>query len=1062
MWTRPCLLSLALILTACENAEEVQVDDTDPPMSVPPTNDTPPAPPTGNNNRAPTIATTTISGHEKVPLSGTIRATDDDGDTITFDLLDGPKWMNIGPAGEVSGHPLSTSVGTFDIIVEASDGVAASTSEIKVEIAYDPVEQALRTGDYQIILDETELTIFEAMKEDFDRTRQQNNSDIATLYELSANGEAQPDSPTNLTLAISRQGSLIAPAFGSGAPLVLANTDRDGEALEPPVAVAAIGRYEQTRFGVLGENPFRLAALDEQAVSADMHQLLENQMAWLIGADPGDGIQIVIANLPQTNTHPDQTSTRDWLTNTFGDAVDFNAAGDCDGEALWSCITDDTSLLILSQHAPSTDTPGELIDHLQWALEDGVPVLYLTGLGQPNAVGAEILNLLNVSYVRRNNVDYSVTGTAPLDQLIDWQPETSAAFEELVDRVEQNNANYALSECTNHWTCPTVADFVAEVVVPLRALRDALDDLMDRDAGAFPANGDLRWQGFALLLGDHYRSMTTYPMSKLDTPSRDFVRAMIGDAATVIARDINPGADLGTLNPSEFPEHLRTNSSVSLTPMRPFRTTGVYAFPGKTVTVTRTDETDLRVRLKVHSIRDNGGAPFRDTYARPLFMSSRLFDIAPGETRTFTSAFGGPIHAFFETSDEDITLEFENVGEHPVWRGPEDSTEFENALQSSDYNWAEFVTPYFEVHSVRDKMSLTLGREYADTPSDLADMIDTYIRDWPHWLAGREGPGISENPDLRAFAAQHGLTIPTVNAVKHMNADRASCTTNSPTCSGTSGNPYDANWSFDPIYLGDLHELGHGLEFRSRHHFEGGDSTHSTTNLYAFHTQYRYFSETGERNFMCWPLPHQTLYSTIQISRSRSDPAQYMRDENLSSSTAQLTIFVQLFAALENQGALDDGWQMMPRLNLVTREFLNSNNDDRWAEKADGLGFGDMSRETAFSLSQNDWLLIALSWSAQRDLRDYLDMWGYVYTDTALDQVARLNLPSLQPAYYAIGTREHCFGFDFPELPIDGQTSWPSGSSLSKVAAFTPDYVQFSSHEHDSFCSLGDQLDPTN
>ncbi|MEO1188603.1 MAG: hypothetical protein AAFW60_05990 [Pseudomonadota bacterium] len=187
-----------------------------------------------------------------------------------------------------------------------------------------------------------------------------------------------------------------------------------------------------------------------------------------------------------------------------------------------------------------------------------------------------------------------------------------------------------------------------------------------------------------------------------------------------------------------------------------------------------------------------------------------------------------------------------------------------------------------------------------------------------------------------------------------------------------------------------------------------------------------------------------------------------MRDANLSSFSEQSAMFLQLFAALETQGVLDDGWLMMPRLNLVTREFQNSNNDAAWAEKADGLGFGGMDRATAFSLSQNDWLLIALSWASQRDLRAYLDMWGYIYSDEALDHVASLGLPQLRPAYYGISTRGHCFGLTHNELPIDGRTNFSTSSASAKIAAFTPAYFTFTEHEHTEMCALGDEIEDLN
>ncbi|MEM6555026.1 MAG: ImpA family metalloprotease [Pseudomonadota bacterium] len=1058
-------LSLALILMSCTASDEEMMDGDVPPTTIddPDNPDTPPetppdTPPDPEPNSAPVIETDSLSGQEGIPLSATLQASDSDGDTISFALVDGPKWLRISAAGEVTGTPGGADIGEDPITVSATDGTDTSEAEIDLEIIYDPIEQALRTGDYTIILDETDLTPAEAMFEDFEQIRAQNNTDISEIYKLGANGQALSNSVTDVTWVPILQSVLLKPVFGQGMPLVYVDLSRDGDVLPEPFAIATIGRRHNARFAVLGDNPFRMAALDDSRANSNLLDLMENTFDWLIDADLDEGFDVVIANLPQAQNYPDETTTRDWLTDTFGDAVSYNAASDCDGTELSTCITDDTDLILLSQYIPGVDAHSEITTEVEQALFDGVPVLYLTGVQGVSEFGFEMLDLFNVGWVARNTSQHIASGFSAVGSLTDWQPQNAIEIESIIHRIERDDLNYNLSSCTQYWRCPENADFATDITTPIREFQLALDDLLNKKGLAFPVSEGDRWLGFALLVGDHYRSMIRYPMSKNNTPIVDIVRAMFGDASVFIAREINPLASMGTAGTTNFADHLITNASVTLTPQNPFRTTGVYAFPGETVTVTRTDDNDLTVRLKVHSIRTNANAPFRALYDRPIFLSSRLMPIEPGETLRFTSVHGGPIHAFFSTSDEDVSFEFENVGEHPVWRGPEDSTAFVNALQSTDFSWAEFVTPYFEVHAQRAKMLQVFFRSYASTPSDLSDMIDTYVRDWPHWLAGWEGPGISENPDLQAFAEAHGLTIPVINLAKHMNSDRPSCNSSAPNCAGTSGNPYDANWVFDPISRGDLHELGHGLEFRARHHFEGGDAIHSTTDLYAIHTQYRYHVATGGTNFSCWSLPHQNLYSTIQASRSVADPAKYMRAFNLSSYSQQMAMFVQLFAALENQDVLEDGWQMMPRLNLVTREFQSANNDEKWATMAGGVGFGGMDRTTAFSLSQNDWLLIALSWSAQRDLREYLDMWGYVYSDDALDHVASMNLPALNPAFYGISSRGHCLGLDYNELPIDGRTGWSSNSASSKVASFTPDYLEFATHEHDEMCSFGEPL----
>lgn len=1058
-------LLLAMTLVACTAGEDGEMDADTPPagtedsdtQGTPPS--TPPTTPPSETNAAPVITTETITGQEGTPLDTTLRATDEDGDTLSFALVDGPKWLRIGAGGSVTGTPGGSDIGEDPITVSASDGTNTTEAEIDLEIAYDPIEQALRTGDYTFITEETDLTPPQAFLADIERIREQNNDDIAAIFELGGNGQALANSLTNVTWHYGERGRFYAPGSGGSMPLIYANTDANGDPFETEFAIAIIGRYETARFAVLGENPFRQQALDETAVNDDMQGVLENLTAWLLNADPQDGFNVVLAHLAEDSNFADESITRDWLTQTFGDAVSYNTAGACDGAGLDACISDETGLIILSQEVSSSDDPSEITARIEQALNEGIPVLYVHSRTNINAIESQLLDILGLSNAGRNTLPRATLGFSPVDVLADWQPDFIAEYETLVERIEGDDLDYDISLCTQYWPCIENTALNEEVAVPLQSLRTEMNALHNLEGSAFPTPNAFRWHGLLALTGDYYRSLTTYPIAKTRASSLEAVRSIFGDVTAIITRDINPAANLGTYGRSEFPAHLRTDKTVEMTTQRPFRTTGVYAIPGETVTVTRTDESDITVSLKVHSIRESANAPFRNEYDRPINLSSRSLTIDPGETLSFTSAYGGPIHAFFSVTGEDISFEFENIGEHPVWRGPEDSSTFLNTLGANEYDWVEFVTPYFEVHSTHEKMLETFDLNYASTPSDLADMIETYIRDWPHWFAGLEGPGISQNADLRAFANTHGLTISTVDAIKHMNADRPHCLQSAPRCAGTSGNPYDALWFFDPIYIGDLHELGHGLEFRGRHHFEGGDPTHSTTNLYSFHTSYRYNQATGGTNFACFSLPYESLYSTIQDSQLRADPAQYMRDANLSSAGQQMAMFVQLLAALETQGVFDDGWLMMPRLNLVTREFQTSNNDTAWATKAEGLGFGGMDRETAFSLSQNDWLLIALSWSAQRDLRAYLDMWGYIYSDDALAHVASLGLPRLQPAYYGIDSRGHCFGLTHNELPIDGRTAFSTSSASAKVAAFTPDYFTFSQHEHGEMCSLGDHIE---
>lgn len=1048
------VMGLILGLAACSGGDET----TTPPGVVP-------VPPSATeSNSAPVIETSTISGLENVALSVTISASDADGDAISFTLIESPDWLTVNASGAASGTPGSADIGSSTIIVEASDGTDASRAEITLDIASDPIDQALRTGDFSIIAAETDLTPAGAFLQEVQRIRDQNNADIATLYQLNANGSAAADSLTNVTWQVDDQAALLHAQFGSNAPLLISNVSGASQSTLNQ-AIGVFGRTENSRFVLLGDNPMRAAEHDPSALNEDMQQLMQNTIAWLLDNDPDSGFQVVIANLPDSARFPDDSSTRSWLKTTYGDAISVNAAGDCDGLDLDSCVTDETDLIVISQNVSDTATASTIRARIERAVADGVAVLYLQSSERRQPLGTELFDVFNVTYYSYNTrYPVSISGASPIGTLRDWQPAEVHLIENLIDGIEHEPLDYDLSDCRQYWDCTENGAFWDEVVLPLSLTRTLVSRFDFEKTRPFPASKADRLWALMVLVGDDYRSQTEFPMDKNKTSSADIVRAMFGDLTAIIYRKTNAVGNLGTYSRNQFRSDLLEDETVRLVSRRPFRTTGVYALPGETVTVTRTDSSDVQVKLRVQSIRDSANAPFRSQYDRPLVLASYLLTIEAGETLEITSATGGPIHAHFAADDFDVELDFQNIGKHPVWRGPEDTQTFRNALIRDQFDWAKFVTPYFEVHSTAEKMRETIAKPHISTPGRLGELTETYVRDWPHWLAGWEGPGIRANPDLRIFADSNGLTIPTLQLVKHMNADRPACTFSAPNCAGTSGNPYDALWNFDPIYLGDLHELGHGLEFRNMHHFEGGDPVHSTTNLYAFHTQYRHYSDTGAIAFRCAGLHHRNLFEIIQDSRSRSDPAQYMRAQDLSRQTDQTTMFVQLLAALENQGVFDDGWKLIPRLNLVTREFLDNDYDpSRWNAKAAGLGFGGIDLDTANSLSQNDWLLIALSWSAQRDLRAYLEMWGYSYSDMALDHVASLGLPSLSPAYYAIGNHQHCFGLDHPEIPIDGVTEWSVESAASeaiasKSFAFTPDYLRF---DHDDVCTLGSHDDAT-
>ena len=289
-------------------------------------------------------------------------------------------------------------------------------------------------------------------------------------------------------------------------------------------------------------------------------------------------------------------------------------------------------------------------------------------------------------------------------------------------------------------------------------------------------------------------------------------------------------------------------------------------------------------------------------------------------------------------------------------------------------------------------------------------------------LAGFKGVGIDVVDEVHGFAADNDLEIHTLDIVKHMNADQASCGY------GCSGNPYDAYWSFNPIGHGDIHELGHGLE-RSRFRY-AGQVGHTSTNPYSYYSKWKLREETGTpiSEIGCQNLPYETLFNAVQNSRNEADPAQYMRDQAFTAWSYGAGINHQIMMAAQDLGLLSDGRLILARLHVIEREFnIADNNDEDWALKKDGLGFGSFTRDEARALSNNDWNLIALSHALNRNMTDYLELWGFELTEAAKTHVAAWNYDMMPTDFYTVPSNQHCGSFDgLSKLPVDGKQVWPT------------------------------------
>ena len=897
----------------------------------------------------------------------------------------------------------------------------------------------MKTGDVRFVNSEKDiltdiLTTAECQRTQFNEAR-------VKIFNLNADGTANADSLTSISWNPTHDAGLMLSIFGESEALLKSNDTWRSDGRIDNREMVVVGKSGQTRHMVMAGNPMRNHYRDASNVNDQMQDFMRNSLSWLTGRDDlaTAPFNVVIAQMDQNRYFPDQVATRDWLDNNYAGTISYNEAQSCNGEALISCLDNNADILMISQYstdAAEVEAVSAAVDH---AISSGIPVLYMHLDGNLTALGEALLPKLKTDYYGDNY--WARQRMAGLNTLSDFGqlPKDVTERVSLVKRFLDFNFTVNFSDCDNH-SCPAESGYAEQFLDTASALQSEINGFDKSGINLFEQSGQRFTKGL-VLLADYYRQSANYPMDKMTTPKRDFLSSLYADMVVHTARDVNPAqGDMGNFSRSDFSHITPVTKDVMITARDRYKAAGVYALPGQTVTVTRNDSEAVNTHIKVNMVRSGSTHIFDpNRYNRPKYTGSQDLPIAAGETISLTSPYGGPIQIRFDAKDVDVSFTFENVGEHAIWRGPEDDLAFAEKMDAGDYDWAELITPSFQVHSKLEKMRETIADPLFGSPAAIGAATETQVHNYPHVLAGFKGVGVEVIDEVHDWAAAKGLEIHTLDKVKHMNADQASCG------SGCSGNPYDAYWSFNPIGHGDIHELGHGLE-KSKFRF-AGQPGHTVTNPYSYYSKWRYHESTGTpvADIGCQNLPYETMFNTVQASRNEVDPFAYMQSQDLTAWNKGAAINHQIMMAAQDLGILEDGRMMLARLHIIEREFgIADNSDTAWGEKRDALGFGSFTRAEARALSNNDWLLIALSHLLERDMSDYIQLWGYELTEAAKTHVAAWNYPMMPTDYYVAASTQHCQSFDgLTKLPVDGKQSWPTTSQKP----LTP-YDQQKASEH--------------
>ena len=133
-----------------------------------------------------------------------------------------------------------------------------------------------------------------------------------------------------------------------------------------------------------------------------------------------------------------------------------------------------------------------------------------------------------------------------------------------------------------------------------------------------------------------------------------------------------------------------------------------------------------------------------------------------------------------------------------------------------------------------------------------------------------------------------------------------------------------------------------------------------------------------------------------------------------------------MMVAAQKHGALENGWHLLARLHILLREFERAKASEAlWLQRRAGLGFNQFSFDAAKAISNNDFLMIAMSYSAQLDYRDLYQMWGLATTQAAKDQTASFAFNMIEKQVYIYAPGDYCLSLDLQSVVVDGQQAWP-------------------------------------
>ena len=1003
--------------------------------SVPP----PPPPPPPPSGSAPEIKGTPPASVEAgKPYQFAPVFEDAENDLVYATLENAPDWLSLDYATyNLTGIPQSSDIGNHaDIVLRASDKDGETTLTFSVEVLEErysvDTRKAIADGDASLAPDASELLAM--LVDEMEAAKTLYPDDVAAIFGLDADGEATASTLGGFYWTLADPGTLLMPSPGENVSVYEPNVGvpADGTAL------GVFGKIDGVPYLALGANIFAddLAAgrVNAQTVSATRH-IIERMIGHPLAEAPMVELRFAHMDADQRD------SVERWMRSEVSGTLVTNAPGGCDGSAA-ACLAD-ADMLFLSGRGSSGDVETVLAE----ARDRGVPVVFLHTADRTEGDDAA-RSFMELGYggtidgmaLRNSHPDRTRYGRVPA-----WLDDLGTA----VDRIGDTLAVYNFATCSES-RCGNDHPFTQDFYYPLRNAKKRFD-LLDRHGfDIFEGDPEARQlDRFLVLYSDRQRRNSSF---KTPVNGPNFLKTYFVDHFHPVVRDVNrPQYDVGTFGWNYFPEVDGEAATVSLTTKPPFRAAGVYALPGRAMTVTRTDDSPVELRVRVNSQRPDSVRVFNNSgynrfeghedYNRPLYVASSEIVLRPGETVEITHAYGGTVHLYADEAGHDVSVDFGNVGRHPFWNGPEDNADFLKGVQDMVYPWTEVSLPNFEMHGLTDGVERVFHYLDAQDWYRGGDLVDEYIWamrqsiDWNHSMGGYKDQGVSSHPEVEAFAAKHGLPLPTVPEVLHAMSDQATCSF------GCGGNPYDIDYRWSFTNTVHMHEQAHSIE-NTEYMFEGWPA-HSQTDLYMYFQLYKIVEHLGEDYAVNYNRSrYQTeLRDLLKESRSQTGPAEWMGEQNIGGDWKKgLALMLQILALAETEDIFAEGWWAMGSMQVVQRNFLLMESEADFRPHAKGMGFEGYRFEEVKALSKNDWLLHVWSHVLERDLSAWLEMYGLHFSDESKAYVAARSDREgwdVQPLYwYEVDSVAGALSLTGERIDVDDPAAW--ASTAASKSSYVP------------------------